>query len=133
MKEIRRLLSTVRARMPEANSKHFPAKKNGLKVQPEKMEFNQFLSPPVHWHNEVPNDFCLYRDVLDPTAAYAYVKAEGEELRATLVISYEWEDQEFSQPQLLDASLDDSQLADQLIDLVVSASGRLREPIASSV
>jgi hypothetical protein len=135
MREIQRLISTVRARIPEANRKHFPEKKNRLRVEPTKTETPIQLEdsfPIIVWHNEVPNDFCLYTDVLDPTAAYVYIKAEGDELRATLVVSYEREDQEFSKPQLLDPSLDDNQIADHLIDLVVNASRRIRQPIALS-
>jgi len=124
MRDLRPLIELLRIRTTNEKKLRFHGKKR-LKVEPKKTEVIELWNSPriCVWHNDVRNDFCVYNNVLDPTAAYVYVTACGDALTSTMVVSFDWDVKEYHQPQLLDASLDDGQIADQLIEAVLNASG----------
>lgn len=123
MTNLHNLVEVITARVSDENNLRFRGK-NRLKVERTKIDVVQMCNKPpmAYWHNDVQNDFCIYTDVLDPTAAYVYVTVGEDALRSRLVVSDGWDVKDYRDLRLLDASLDDNQIADQLIESVLNAS-----------
>ncbi|MCP9494168.1 MAG: hypothetical protein MSG64_06910 [Pyrinomonadaceae bacterium MAG19_C2-C3] len=123
MKNLNTLISAVNAHAFSENAIRFNGNER-IKVEQEKIEVVEWKQGILSgWHHEVPNDFCIFSDVLDSCAAYVYVKLKGEKLICTLVVSDGTGNEKKSELPPLENSLDDNDIAQRLIKYFVAASG----------
>ena len=122
MTDLNTLISVVNAHAASENNVRFSGK-DRIKVEEKKREVTVLdQRVEVYWHYGVPNDFCVFIEVLDPRAAYVYVRLEDENLSRTLVISDGMDYFERRELSPLERSLDDNQIARQLVEAVVTST-----------
>jgi hypothetical protein len=122
MTDLNTLISVVNAHAANENKVRFGGK-DKLKVEQNKIEVTKLEQRVVwDWHYGVPNDFCVFIDVLDPHAAYVFVKLEDDVLKRTLVVSDGKDYRDYRELPPLERSLDENEIARQLIESVVAAT-----------
>jgi|SRR5882724_35705 len=99
-----------------------------LEVDAPKLEYFIFQNQPrVAWHSAIPNDFCafIYSFDDDHCAAYVYVREEEHQFKCTLRISNIDGPHHEALPHI-PTSLEDNEIAEQVIASVVAGTERMK-------
>lgn len=122
MTDLNTLISVVNAHAADENRVRFGGR-DILNVEQNKIEVTKLEQRIVwDWHYGVPNDFCVFIDVLDPHAAYVFVRLEDDVLKRVLVVSDGEDYRNHQELPSLEKSLDDNEIARQIIESVVAAT-----------
>ena len=128
MTDLTTLISVVQAHVANENQARFDGKQR-LKVEkPKRIVFEWQHRIIIDWHYGIPNHFCVFIDTFDDdhNAAYVYVWEGEDVLKRVLITSYKDGPEDPKELPDLDKSLDDDEIARQLLASVIDARIRAR-------